>query len=98
MLGARCRSLTTNTDTPTCLPESDRTRVDSRVELLHLSTEQGPSWWEFIVRGPIRIRSRGVLQWPNAGYRPRSSSDRDEDPEQPFGDVVAYATYVAEQI
>jgi len=46
----------------------------------------------------ILIRTRGVLQWLECGHRPRSSSDRGEDPEQPFRDVVAYATHVAEQI
>jgi hypothetical protein len=49
-------------------------------------------------RLPFRIRTRCVLWWHECGHRPRSSSGRGEEPEQPFGDVVAYATHVAEQI
>ena len=49
-------------------------------------------------RRPFRIRTRCVLWWHECGHRPRSSSGRGEEPEQPFGDVVAYATHVAEQI
>jgi hypothetical protein len=43
------------------------------------------------VRARIRLRTRGVLQWLECGHRPLSSSDRGEDPEQAFRDVVAYA-------
>jgi hypothetical protein len=50
------------------------------------------------VRWPFRIRTRCVLWWHECGHRPRSSLGRGEEPEQPFGDVVAYATHVAEQI
>ena len=46
----------------------------------------------------FRIRTRCVLWWHECGHRPRSSSGRGEEPEQPFGDVVAYLTHVAEQI
>ena len=42
-------------------------------------------------RAAIRLRTRGVLQWLECGHRPLSSSDRGEDPEQAFRDVVAYA-------